>query len=66
MSGPLLPSTVPPPEPGKSRTSCSLPPAMQPDIQQVNMTFSASLLAFSPAFLKNSLLLPIVVLPGVK
>lgn len=66
MLGPLLSSIVPLPEPGKSGTSCSLLPAMQPDIQQVNTTFSASLLAFSPASLKNSLLLPIVVLPGVK
>lgn len=66
MSGPPLPSTVLLPEPGKRGTSCSLLPSIPSDVQQVNMTFSASLLAFSPAFLKNSLLLPIVILPGVK
>lgn len=53
MSGPLLPGTVPLPEPGKSRTTCPLLPATQPDAQQVNVTFSASLLAFSPAFSKK-------------
>lgn len=65
MLGPLLPGTVPLPEPGKNRTTCPLLPATQPDAQQVNMTFPASPLAFSPAFSKK-LLLPIVVLPGVR